>query len=459
MRQRTEEQLREELARVNAENAELVRQLVQESTGGSAAPADASPRESVSARRGRKGRAWGRTVLSVAFVTVGALLGPVAIVSAWAERELTDTAYFVDTFAPLAQQPAVQDFVAGEALAAIDSAVDIDQVADDLFSGLDGLDLSPRAQNALELLKAPAVSGVKGLITNTVTDFVRSDAFATIWRDALTITHEQLVNTATGQEDAAVTVGRNQEVSLQLGPIVQAVKEHLVAGGFTLAARIPAIDRSIVIAQSSSVGTLLAIYQIVVAVGTWLPWFAFLILAAGVIVARRRALALAWASGALLLSMALTGAAITVGAGIVAVMVAPTIPHDAAVALYSGVTAFVSSLVVVVAVLAAKVLAITLIAGPWQWSRALRGYGHTAFAAIRRGAERHGITTGSAGELVHRWLQPLRVLVGMACAVFLVLARPLSPATIVWTALVGVAVVVLLELVSRPPSTEATLAD
>ena len=75
-----------------------------------------------------KTRGWGWTLLAIVLITVGALLAPVAVVSAWAHNQLTDTSYFVDTFAPLADDPAVQDFVAAETVAAIESKLQIDQL-------------------------------------------------------------------------------------------------------------------------------------------------------------------------------------------------------------------------------------------------------------------------------------------------------------------------------------------
>lgn len=453
MVQPTSEQLAAELTQLRAVNSELTRALEEARVRN----ADADPPERRTAGTDRR-RGWGWTLLSATLILMGALTAPVAVVSTWAERELTDTAYFVDTFAPLAEDPAVQDFVASQAVAAIESQIDIEQIADDLFAGLDDLDLDPRAKDALGLLKAPAVSGVKGLISSTVTGFVRSDAFAAIWEDALTITHEQLVSTATGQNDAAIVIGQNQQVSLQLGPIIEAVKEQLVADGFAIAERVPAISRSIVIAESSSVGLYLTIYQIVVAVGVWLPWVSLLILAAGVVVARRRAIALAWASGALLASMVLAGSGVGIGQNIFVLAVSESIPQAAATVVYTGILGFVTSMIAVVGVLAATVLAITLLSGPWQWARTLRAYGAAGFAAIRASAERHGLTTGSAGEWIHRWRVLLRVLVGLAGAAFLVLNRPVTPGMVAWTAVIGIVVVAVLELASRPPGGHAAAA-
>lgn len=446
----TAEQLTGQLAELREANAELTRALEQERARSTVAPS----RKPRAPREGRR-RGWGWTLLSTTLIVVAALLSPVAIVSTWAHDELTDTALFVDTFAPLAKEPAVQEFIAAQTVTAIESQVDIDRIADDLFGGLDDLDLGPRAKDALELLKAPAVSGVKGLISTAVTDFVRSDAFAAIWEDALTITHTQLVSTATGQTDAAITVGQNQEINLQLGPIIQAVKEELVADGFALADRVPAIDRSIIIAESSSIGIYLAIYQIVVAVGIWLPWVSLLLLAAGVFVARRRALALAWASSALLLSMVLVGSGIGIGKNIFALAVSSSIPHAAAIVLYEHVLGFVTHMIVIVGILAATALTVTLLAGPWHWARILRARGAAFFAAIRNTAEQRGLSTGRTGEWIHRRRVLLRIIVGAATTGFLLANRPVTPGMIVWTAVCAVAIIAFVELVSRPPQDAA----
>ncbi|PRB10899.1 hypothetical protein CQ047_05345 [Microbacterium sp. MYb72] len=445
MVQKTAEELAEELARLTAANAELTRALDQErerSTTDSEKTAEAVPHT-------RPPRRWGRTLLAATLIAVGVLLSPVAVVSTWAHRQLTDTAYFVDTFAPLAKDPAVQGFVADQVIAAIESQIDIDRIADDLFAGLQDLDVGPRAQEALALLQAPAVSGIRSLMETTVTGFITSDAFAAIWADALEFTHRQLVNTATGREDAAITIGAGQ-VELQLEPIIRAVKDELIADGFPLADRIPTISRSIVIAEGDSVGLYLAVYHLVVAIGVWVPWLMLITLVAGVLSARSRARAAAWASGAVLVMMLLLGVGVDAGRNVFALAVASAVPHDAALAVYSEVLGFVASMTLALGTLSAAVLVIALLAGPSRWALGLRQHARRAISAIRSSAEAHGYTTGVVGERVERGKRPLRILIGAACAAFILLMRPLTPGMIVGTAIIGVGALAVLELLSRP---------
>ena len=59
-------------------------------------------------------------------------------------------------------------------MAEINNAVDINAIADDLFTGIESLDLPPRAKSAIQLLQEPAVQGVNSLIQSTVDRFVQS---------------------------------------------------------------------------------------------------------------------------------------------------------------------------------------------------------------------------------------------------------------------------------------------
>lgn len=447
------EAARAEAARADAERAEAARAEAEaaRAEAQAAAAQGGAGSATTAASTGRKKRGWGWTLLATVLVVIAAILAPVAVVSTWAQRELTDTDYFVSTFAPLVKQPAVQDLVVTQTVAAIESNVDIQGITSDVFTGLEKLGLGPRASSALNSLQAPLVAGIKSLITSTVTKFVQSDAFADIWRQALTTTHQQLLATLNGDKNAAVSIGPNGQIGLQLGPIIDAVKSRLVDQGFGFAKSIPTIDKTIVIAKSSSVTLYMGLYNLVVAVGIWLPWAVLVLLVAGVLVARRRTIALVWASVALGLSMLLVSIGIFVGKTVFQLSVSDAIPADAAGTLYSGILGFVQSIVVAVAVLAITVLVIALAGGPFRWARALRGYVSSGFAAARRGAGRRGITTGRPGEWIYGQRVLLRVIVGLAGAAVVLFLRPLTLPVIVWTAVIAVIVIAVLELVSRPP--------
>lgn len=99
----------------------------------------------------------GRRLLAVLLITLGVLLAPISVVAAWTKTELTDTDQFVATAAPLLDDPAFQTFLVDEVTAAINEEIDLEAITSDLFDGIAGLDLSPRAAEALQLLEQPAV--------------------------------------------------------------------------------------------------------------------------------------------------------------------------------------------------------------------------------------------------------------------------------------------------------------
>src|SRR4051812_42832821 len=68
--------------------------------------------------RRRRGRGRGRTVASVALVVIGLIIAPVAVAANWTQSQLADTEAFVETFSPLAKDPAVQAFVIDEVMTA-----------------------------------------------------------------------------------------------------------------------------------------------------------------------------------------------------------------------------------------------------------------------------------------------------------------------------------------------------
>ena len=223
------------------------------------------------------GQVW-RSALVVVLLALGTVLSPAAVVAGWARLQLTTADAFVDTFAPLSDDPQVQALVAGQVVGAINGAVDIPGLTNDVFAGIDQLGLPPRAAAALRLLQAPATQGIQSFISGTVDDVVRSAAFRDLWRQGLRTAHGSLVGLQGDLDspDRAVTVSGTGEIGVQLRPIIAAVKARLVARGVALASSIPEIDRVIVVAKTDAVPTIRTVYATTVAVGTWLP---FLVLA------------------------------------------------------------------------------------------------------------------------------------------------------------------------------------
>ena len=402
----------------------------------------------------KRQRGWGWTLLATVLIIIGAVLAPIATVASWARVQLTDTNSFVATYAPLAKDPAVQEFVTDATVDVIQQNVDIPALSAQVIDGITDLGTGPAATTALEALKGPVAQGIVSLIRSTVSTFVESDAFAQVWQEALRISHTQLVATMQNNPNAAIAVGSDGSVGIQMGPIIERVKKVLVDRGLTFASQIPAVDRTITVAQNTSVPTLQFFYGLAVSVGTWLPWIALLFLAAGVAVARRRALALVWAAIALGLSMIVVIAGIAIGRVVFIGSVSPSlIPAGVAETVFNTVTTAMTDTGVAILVLAIVVAVVAWYAGPFAVSRRLRGFFGSGVAWVREAAARHGISTGRTGEWLYAKRSLIRAAIAVIAAAIVLFVRPLTPALIIWTLVIAALVIVIFELVQRPTIT------
>jgi hypothetical protein len=438
----TDTDLRARIAALEAENASLRATATTDVSGAVVAPSAAEPR----VKRHR-----GRTVAAVALVLIGLLLAPVAVISAWARLQLVDTDRFVATFAPLADDPDVQAFISDQVSAAIEEQVDIPQLTSDVFDGILSLDLPPRAEQALGLLEAPATEGLTRLVETTIDRVVASDAFSQIWETALRATHTQFVAALQGDPDAALEIGGEGTLSIQLGPIIEEVKERLLDRGIDFASNIPVVERSIVVAQADALVLVQTIYTLAVAVGTWLPFLVLLLLAAGVLVAKRRSRALVWTAGGFALVMLVTLAGFGTGRLFFIGTVSPSImPSGAAESLYDGLVELMVSTVAALTVLAVAIAVIAWLSGPWAPARAVRDFSDAGSGAIRRSAAAHGITTGRFGTWLHRYRMAVYAVIAVVAALVLLFSRPIEMSTVIWTVVLAIVAVLLVELLRRP---------
>lgn len=397
-------------------------------------------------------RSWGWALFSAVLITIGAVLAPVALVSSWADNQLTDTSTFVATFAPLAADPDVQSFVTEQTVAAIGSQIDIDGLTSDAIDGITGLGLSTPATAALNALKGVAAQGIRGVIVSTVNGFVSSDSFQTIWQEALRASHTQLIAAMNNDPTGAISIGSRGEIGLQLGPIISQVKAILIAQGMTFAESIPTIDRTIVIAQSDSVTTAQLGYGLVVALGTWLPWVGLAFLVAGVLVARRRVSAVIGAAIGLGVAMVISLAAIAVGGVVFQASVSPDVlPARVADVMYTQILQLVRDSAVAVTVLAIVVALVAWFAGPFRLPRKLRSFASAAAGAARASGDKFGLSTRAFGRALYKGRAIVRVGIAAIAAVVILFVRPLSPSLIIWTLVVAVIALILVELLQRPP--------
>lgn len=444
------------LAALERENAELRRRLEEQPAAAVAAGPDGDATAPEAARRPRRGL---RAAACAVLITLGALLAPLGAVSAWAQRELTDTDRYVATVGPLAGDPVVQSAVAGRLTEVVMSRIDVAALVDDLVGGLEEREVPPRATRALAALEAPLTSGVESLVHETATRLVESDAFEGAWLQANRVAHEQLVAVMRGEDGDVLQVSDDGRLSIQLSGLIDLLKERLVDRGLDVAARIPSVDATFTVAQSAELVTLQNRYAQVVTLTTWLPWVVLGLLAAGVLVANHRSRALVVAG------LALTGAMVALGVGLavarglyLGALSGQVVRLDAAEVVFDQAVGYLRLTLRTVGVLGLVVALAAYVGGPSASARSLRAGLARAGAAVRGWGEGRGVSTGPVGDWLGRHKAFVRVVIVAVAALVLLLAGTPTPGLVVGVALVAGLVLVVVEILARPPAVVAPTA-
>lgn len=402
-----------------------------------------------------------RAIVAFLIAFLGLLLVPIATVGAWAGAQLTETDKFVSTFGPIASDPAVQQFVIDEVNEAILGQVDIDATVRSVFSGLGQLDMPDQAAAALMLLEQPAVDGVKNLIYDGVSQVVRSPQFADVWVTTLEFSHETAIGVITGDPDLAVQLDEGGTLSLELGPLVEAVKAELSAQGLGFVNNLPQLDYAIELMQSDALVLVRAIYTLATVAGFWLPWLAFGLIALGVVVAKRRVRASMWAGVGLALVSAMILSGIGIGKWFVTMALSPSVmPLSASSALYEYIVTATTGTMTAMLILSIFIAFFAWFAGSSRPARFLRSWLNRASAELAAWGDRHGVSTSVVGRWLFKNQTWLVVLIVVAAAALIMFSRPLALST-VWAAVIwSLVLIILIQFLRRDPVaiSEAQLA-
>ncbi len=395
-------------------------------------------------------RRW-RSILSGILIVTALVLTPVAAFASWGRVQLVDTDRFVATFAPLANDPAVQELIADEATDAILAKLDIEAMVGELFDGTGSITLPPGAIIALQSL---AVQGVESLVGNATTRVVASPAFARTFETALRVTHHRTTSLIQGGDAGLVNLDDDGVIAIDVGFVVDEVRASLTERGVALARFIPEVSRSIPLVQADALTLVRTAYNTAAAVGYWLPLLVLALMGAGIALAldRRRALVRTGIATAIVLGVVLVGIAIG-GMVIVGALRALFIPPDAITAIYNQVTADLRATLIALLVLSALVAIAAWLTGTSGRATAARTTLERGFASTRTVADDRGLGTGAFGIVVQRWRGVILTL-GLALTISgLLLLRPITFWGVVGIVAAFLVFAVAVEVLRRPEVT------
>ena len=371
-------------------------------------------------------------------VIIAALLFPIALTAYWGQRTLTDTERYVATVAPLAQDPTVKQAVGDKLTAVIVTQIDAQQRVKDLLQDY------PR----LQPIAGPVAIGVNNFVGETVTKVLDSDQFDQLWITVNTQLQKGLISALSNDPTGPVTI-QGDQVVLDTGDLIAVVKQRLVDRGLTFAANLPVpdvADRQVVLLTSPQLKQARVAYAIGQPVAQWLIYVVLLMFVLAVLVSRKRARMTMAVGIAIILGALAVGSVMAFGQSQIELSLNGTTFAIAQEAFFTILTAFLLN-----AVRAAYAVGLVLLLVGWFLS------GTSSALAARRlfggavsGAG--GRASGTAIAPVAAWFAKTRVfwrflIVGVAAAVILT-SSPLSGSLILWTAVIAVAALVVVEFLA-----------
>ncbi|MFD7696569.1 hypothetical protein [Streptomyces sp. NPDC059805] len=401
-----------------------------------------------STQRHRKARYAGSSLL----LLITLLLAIPAVVAAWTADTVSDTDRYVDTVAPLASEPAVQDVVTDRLTARVVSNVDVDAVTKELGKALADAGAPPAVVDRTQALSGPLKAAVSNVVHGIIDRVVTSDTFEEVWVDANRRAHAAVVAVLTGDDSGAVRA-EGDSIKLDVGPLIDDVKQRLVDQGFDKASAIPAPDAQITLFQTDKLSEAQDALRLLDVMGVWLPVITIVLAALTVWTApAHRMMLLITASGvAVMMIVLLVGLAVARRIYLDSV---PTsvLPTDAAAAIYDTFVRFLRDSTRTLLVVAVITALAAYLFGPSRVARWVRGQSARGTGAAGHALRDAGMRTGAAG----RWLDTHRswatgIVIGAGALALLLWNRP----TVGVVALVVGLVVVVLALVAVVAATAA----
>jgi hypothetical protein len=382
-----------------------------------------------------------RDAASGLLIIIGVLMVSLAISAMWLNRTIMDENRWVDTMAPLAQNVAVQDYVAKSASDAIFANVNIQQYV------ADALGTSPLPPQLL-LLTTPITNAIQNFVREAATKFTRSPQFAVAWEKTLRLTHKAFI-VAISDKSTGVITKQGGTVTLDVSALITEIKAALSDKGlgFVNNINIPISKQQITIVDSPALAQLGYMIQLMNAMAWVLPLFAIVLLGGGIAVAAHRRKAVLWMGIGVILLTVIPVQAIYLGQipFAKAALELAKMPSEAAQAAYSIIFRYLITANQIASVIGLVFVVGAIFAGPSKWATSLRG------------GFRHGLNNigpdwdfGVVGQWIHEHESGMRTT-GILLAVAMLLVTPTKSIwTIVWLVVFVIVWIVAVTFFGRP---------
>ncbi|MFF9817736.1 hypothetical protein [Streptomyces sp. NPDC014006] len=346
--------------------------------------------------RHRKTRYAGASLV----LLVALLLAPLAVVAAWVGDTVTDTGRYVQTVAPLAKEPAVQAVVTDRLTNRVVANVDVEAVTASLSKALADAGAPPGVVDKSAALAGPLRGALTNAVHGIVNRVVTGDVFQQAWVGANRRAHAGVVGMLTGDESRAVRA-QGDTIKLDLGTVVDQVKQRLVDQGFEKADAIPTPDRQITLFETAKLSKAQDAVRLLDIMGAWLPVITVVLAALAVWMApAHRMMLLITACGVgLMMIVLLVGLAVVRRVYLDSVPTS-TLPPDAAAVVYDTFIRFLRNSTRTLLIVSVITALAAYLYGPSRVARTVRSLAGRGTGAAGRALRDVGMNTGATG----RWL-------------------------------------------------------
>jgi hypothetical protein len=401
----------------------------------------------------RRRRLGWRGPVATVLIVIGCILAPVSVVAVWSANQVSDTGRYIANIEPLIHEPAVQNALTDKVTTAITSHLNVTGYVSQAAGLLSGRGLT-RLGGLLNSFAPSIASAVTGYIHSTVHKIVSGPRFAQTWIQVNTVAHQTLVNALSGRGTTVKVV--NDQVTIDLAPFINIVKQNLASRGFTLVNKLPPIHPQLALFSARDLVKARTLYRLINDLKIVLPILSLVLIALGVYIARRHRRALIGAGLGFAASMLVLGIALLIARTIYLNTVPPSVlPSDAASVIYDTFVRFIKTALRTLLVVGLVVAAAAFLSGPSATAVRIRRGCASGFNGIRNLGERRGVSTGPVGEWTYAHRHALRIAaVGLFALIFVFSGHPTAAVVILLVVLLLV-VLALIELIGRPPGPAA----
>jgi hypothetical protein len=338
-----------------------------------------------------------RRAALVLLIVLGCGLAAASLIAIWTRATVLNTDRYVNTMAPIAESPAVQDAVSERLGTRITESIDFVALAREAL---------PDRADAL----APAIAGgVESLVRSQLDSFVHSERFAELWSEANRRAHSRVVGLLTTGRSGRLELEGNT-VYLDLSGAVDRVEQGLQDRGLTRVADAipPSVDGRIVLLSSDGFARARDAIDRFERLTVVLPILALLLLAGHVLLSRPRRRGLLRVA----LGLAVTGLLLLAVVGIVRAAYLDAIdqevlPREAAQDIFDALIGLLRSALRIAVVAALVLAALSLLVGRPLRAAATRVVEHprTAWLAEHRSPVQWGVVF-AGGLVLVAWDNP-----------------------------------------------------